>query len=118
MEKLSIKVVGFKTHIKIGCDDAERSFPQQVELNFNIVLSSPLSCVTDNLAHTIDYRDILKIATNLAERSSWNLLEHYLHDISESLLSLALVESVALEVAKRVDPRIQSATVCLYREKK
>ncbi len=89
-----IELKNFKIKTLIGVHDYERQAPQELILNLKIRVDASKAVETDSIKHALDYEKLHQRILELAQRSSFQLLETLVHHIEK----LVLEEKQALEV--------------------
>lgn len=89
-----IELKNFKIKTLIGVHDYERQAPQELILNLKIRIDAQKAIASDSIADTLDYEKLHQEILNLAQKSSFALLESLLHQIE----LLVLKDEKALEV--------------------
>jgi dihydroneopterin aldolase len=84
---------------KHGLTDEERAEPQPFEIDVELVLDLGPAGRTDDLTHTVDYREVFEICRAVVEGTSRHLIESLAETIASRILAL---EPAPFEVTVRV----------------
>lgn len=85
---------------KHGVSLGEKALAQPFEVDVELEADLTVPRATDNLAQTIDYREIHAVAKAVIEGDSRNLLERLADDIAVELLAKLPTQSVRVKVRK------------------
>jgi dihydroneopterin aldolase len=99
-----ITIKGLKVPARIGVTDQERSVPQTVIVDLDLVVDLSAAAASDDLADTVDYDRLTSYVAELVRTSGSKLLEHLAGSIATSVCSLSGVERVTVEVSKESPP--------------
>ena len=83
-----------------GVSSEEKALVQQFEVDVELEADLTVPRATDDLAQTIDYREIHAVAKTVIEGPSRNLLERLADDIAGQLLAKLPAQSVRVKVRK------------------
>ncbi|MFQ5559529.1 MAG: dihydroneopterin aldolase [Nitrospinota bacterium] len=84
----------------IGIYDHERKHTQDVLVNITLFADLRVSCESDNIDDTINYKDVSKKIIHMTEKSSFNLVEALAQKISSLCLEDELVKGCRVMVQK------------------
>lgn len=95
-----IHIDGLMLRCILGTEEAERREKQDVVID--IVLSADLraACRSDDIADTVDYKEIKKNVVRMTERSDFHLVERLAEEIARICLEHPLVQKAVVRVAK------------------
>ena len=102
MERVSmakIRITDLRLRAIIGTNDWEREEKQDVVLNITIDYDALKAARTDDLADTIDYKEVTKKIIERVEASEFFLLEK----LADMILGIVMANPGAREVSVRVD---------------
>ncbi len=83
----------------IGVDDEERRERQDVFINLSLSTDLSKAGRSDNFDDTVDYRDLKKRIVNMAEHSTYRLVEA----LAEAIADICLIHPAVLQVRVRVE---------------
>jgi len=83
----------------IGVGEEERRQRQDVVINLSLSTDLSKAGRSDNFDDTIDYRDLKKRIVNMAEQSTYHLVEA----LAEAVADICLVHPATAQVQVRVD---------------
>lgn len=116
MDSIQVRELRVQSHI--GATEEERSRPQSLSINLDVVADLRAAGVSDDLAETVDYGVLVGEVANLVEASNCALLEHLAENIAAHIASIEGVNGVTVEVAKDAPPIEQDvATVAVRIER-
>ena len=95
-----IRIKSLKVKAKHGVYEFERKKDGTFELDIEIYLPLEKSGQSDKLDDTIDYVDIVSIATKAFAEKNYNLVEAAAESVCEKLLGALKVAKVILRVSK------------------
>jgi dihydroneopterin aldolase len=84
-----------------GVGGAEREHAQRFKVDIEVDVDLSEAGRTDQLADTIDYRQVRAIAKDAIEGESVKLIETLAARIADGVLALPMVRAVTVRVAKR-----------------
>ncbi len=84
----------------IGINAEEREKKQDIVVNITLYTDLSLSCKTDNINDTVDYKNIKKRVLDLVENSSFFLVEKLAQSIADIALSDMRILRVSVKVEK------------------
>ena len=107
-----IRIHSLRTPFHLGAFDAERQFPQIVELDITLKADISEASRTDDLAKTVDYMAVRDLILAMGQDGEWKLLEKLVHDLGQEILShFGLVEEVTIRAKKFVMPDAEAVSV-------
>jgi D-erythro-7,8-dihydroneopterin triphosphate epimerase len=113
-----IRINDLQLRCIIGVNDWERTQKQDVIINITLYADLHKPCQTDNLADSVDYKEIKKEIIAMVENSSFNLIERLAGEIATICLVPPLVEAVQVRVDKPGALRFaKSVGVEIFRQK-
>ena len=95
-----IRIKSLKVKARHGVYEFERKKDGAFELDIEIYLPLEKSGQSDNLNHTIDYDNIISIATKAFTKKNYNLVEAAAESVCGNLLTALNVSKVILKVRK------------------
>ena len=95
-----IRIKNLKIKARHGVYEFERKKDGIFELDIEIYLPLEKSGQSDNLNHTIDYDNIICIATKAFTKKNYNLVEAAAESVCGNLLTALNVSKVILKVRK------------------
>lgn len=99
-----IRITGLQVETRIGVGDEERSSPQRVSIDIEIVCDLKKAGESDDINDTIDYGRVAQAVAELARGSEAHLLERLAEKIAASIGTFPGVTGVTVEVAKQSPP--------------
>lgn len=113
-----IELRGLRLLATVGVLDHERSAPQPVEIDVDLVCDLAVADRTDDLGDTVDYGDVCARIDAIARSRPFALLETLAESIAAELLADDRVEAVEVSVRKLRPPvpqQIDTSGVRLHR---
>ena len=96
-----IVLSGMEFEARVGADDDERAERQAILVDVEMTVDLRSAGQADDLAQTVDYADAFRRCREIADGSTFNLLEALAEAIAAELLAaFANVESVRVGVRK------------------
>ena len=95
-----IRIKNLKVKARHGVYEFERKKDGTFEIDIEIYLSLEKSGQSDKLEHTVDYDNIVSIATKAFAKKDYNLVEAAAESVCEKLLDVLNVAKVILRVRK------------------
>ena len=83
-----------------GVGAAEREHPQDFKVDVELEAELAAAAASDQIADTVDYRQVRAAAKDVIEGPSRALLESLAGDIAERVLALPRVQAVSVRVTK------------------
>lgn len=113
-----IRINDLQLRCIIGVNDWERTQKQDVIINVTLYADLAKPCQTDNLADSVDYKEIKTKIIAMVENSSFNLIERLADEIAKICLAHPLVKSAKVSIDKPGALRFaKSVGVEIYRQK-
>lgn len=104
-----------------GVTDDERAEPQPIEVDVELGLDLRPAGTSDELAQTVDYRDVFEVCREAVEERSFRLLEGLAEELAGEILArFTLVEHVSVRAKKPgvpLDGIVEHAGVAIERER-
>ncbi|MDE0184896.1 MAG: dihydroneopterin aldolase [Candidatus Poribacteria bacterium] len=104
MDRLIIKGVRF--HGYHGVSESERQVGQEYEIDADLTCDLSLAGAADELAHTIDYGEVVSVIVEIGTRQSFQLIEALAETVASVILDEFPVEEVRITV-KKLSPPIE-----------
>ena len=95
-----IRIKSLKVKARHGVYEFERKKDGTFEIDIEIYLSLEKSGQSDKLEHTVDYDNIVSIATKAFAKKDYNLVEAAAESVCEKLLDALNVAKIILRVRK------------------
>lgn len=100
MEKYELAIQGLQLWVRLGCSEAERAYPQPVEIEVRILFDEqPVGCRSDQLADVCCYQAVVEGITTLVEERSFKLIEFLAAEIFDRTRPQLKAGGAMLEVA-------------------
>jgi FolB domain-containing protein len=99
MKKATIRITDLLLRTIIGANEWERSAPQDVIINIEVVFDASEAVVSDSVKDTIDYKKLKRRIIIEVENSSYKLLE----SLTNKVLSIVMEEPRAKSAVVRID---------------
>ena len=119
MDKIILK--GIRFHGYHGVAEAERQLGQKYEIDLEMMTGLATAGKTDDLAHTIDYAQVVQLAVKIGTQQSFQLFETLAETIAEAVLAQFQIEEVRIAVKKLsppIEPTLTYAGVEIHRTRK
>lgn len=101
---------GLRVDCVVGIHESERRMPQTVIVDVELDYDFAAAAASDAIADTIDYDDVARAVTELAQRGSFHLIETMAEETAAMLMArLPLLRRVRLEIRK---PAAVPAAAC------
>ena len=102
----------------VGVNQWEQETPQRILVDLLLETDLSSSIKTDNIANTVNYRDIVKKVSRLVKNSNYKLIESLAGKLANECLSEPLVTGVTVTLKKPGAVRFsKSVGVKIHREK-
>lgn len=103
----------------IGAYDWERTHKQMIQLDLEIDIPKTYQAkLTDNLAHTIDYAEVIQRIERELETTTFLLIERLGEFIAEFILNDFNAERVKIKITKfKMHPKVKHLGVIIERSK-
>ena len=115
-----ITVAGMRFLGRHGVSDEERELPQEIEVDLEIETDLARSGTSDDLADTINYSPLVRLARAVVEDRSFHLLEGIAEAIASETLASTPATAVTVRVRKLavpIDADLDFAQVTIRRER-
>ncbi len=100
MERYELAIQGLQLWVRLGCSEAERAYPQPVEMEIRIVFDKePVGCRSDQLADVCCYQAVVEGITALTQESSFKLIEFLAAEVFDTVQQQLKRGEVTLEIA-------------------
>jgi FolB domain-containing protein len=99
IELRGLKLVGI-----VGVLPEERERPQPLELDLDLVVDLSEAGGSDDLTHTVDYGDIVRVVEAVVTESECMLLERLAQLVAAAVLGHSRVEAVTVSLRKLRPP--------------
>lgn len=96
---LTIYIKDLVVEAKHGVKPEEKRHTQSFVFNVELTIDSRAG-VTDDLADTVNYSDVKKIITDIAQNNSFNLIEKLAQAIADRILRDKRVKKVIISIDK------------------
>ena len=119
MDKVILK--GIQFHGYHGVAEAERQLGQKYEIDLELMTDLSAAGKTDDLAHTIDYAQVVQLAIDIGTQQSFQLFEALAETIADAILAQFQIEEVRIAVKKLtppIEPKLNYAGVEIHRKRK
>lgn len=111
-----VKIQGLTVHALIGVYDFERHAKQRLILDVDMHTDLSLAASTDNVNNTIDYGKVAQRLTDIAEGSSYLLLEALAKEMLDMIFSEFTPQKVTLTINKPdILKEAQNVAICMTR---
>jgi dihydroneopterin aldolase len=102
MDTITIRDLGVLC--RIGVPEEERAKPQRLLLTVEMGGDFSKSCVSDDLAETINYHRVALQITDLCQKTSFKLIERLAHEIAQMIQTQFGAKQITVEVKKFILP--------------
>lgn len=119
MDKIILK--GIRFHGYHGVVEAERQLGQKYEVDLELMTDLSVAGRTDDLAHTIDYAQVIQLAIEIGTQQSFQLFEAIAEAVAAATLDQFEIEEVRITVKKLsppIEPTLTYAGVEIHRKRK
>lgn len=99
--EITLEIQKLTIAVNLGVGEAERSTPQQVELDITYILPNFKSLQTDEIDDTIDYLQVSKSIIEHIKDKSYCLIEHLAYTIATILKNKFGMTSITVAVNKK-----------------
>jgi dihydroneopterin aldolase len=100
----SIQVTGIRCYGYTGLLPEEQVLGQWFEVDLTLWLDLAPAGKSDNIDHTVDYRQAIAVVKDLIKTSKFALVEKLAEEIADGILKLNLVEKVRIQLYKVAPP--------------
>ena len=104
MDRIVIK--GLRFHGYHGVSESERQVGQKYEIDVELTCDLSTAGVTDELAHTIDYEQVVNLIVEIGAERSFQLIEVLAETVASAVLERFPVHEVRIDV-KKLSPPIE-----------
>lgn len=81
-----LEIPAARLHVRLGCGEAERAMPQDVDLGVEVRFAArPSACESDELADTVCYAKLVEQARELCAGREFCTVEHLAYAIARRL---------------------------------
>ena len=118
MDKIILK--GIQFHGYHGVAEAERQLGQKYEVDLELMTDLSAAGTTDDLAHTIDYAQVVQLVIEIGTGQSFQLFEAIAETIAEAILAQFPIDEVRITVKKLhppIEPTLSYAGVEIHRKR-
>ena len=119
MDKIILK--GLRFHGYHGVAESERHIGQKYEIDAELTRDLSAAGETDDLVHTIDYAQVVKLMIEIGTKRSFQLIEALAETIASAILDRFPVQEVRMTVKKLSPPiadQLTYAGVEIHRKRK
>lgn len=95
-----IRIKDLKLRTIVGCNDWEREKRQEVVINVTMEADESRAVVSDDLADSVDYRDITKRIIEMVEASEFFLVEKLASQVLALVMQDDKIKSASVEIDK------------------
>ncbi|MBQ8754028.1 MAG: dihydroneopterin aldolase [Lentisphaeria bacterium] len=113
-----ISICDLPLAVTVGVYPAEREMRQKIQMNVEFELDLSGAAASDNLYDTVNYAEIEERIVQLAENSSYQLLEALAGAVCRLVLEYAMVSSVTVRIEKPLAAKRARAIVVEHTEKR
>lgn len=100
----SIQLTGIRAYGYTGYLPEERVLGQWFEVDLTLWLDLAPAGESDDIAHTLDYRQAIAIVQHLVKTAKFALVEKLASAIADALLELELITQVRVQLSKPAAP--------------
>jgi dihydroneopterin aldolase len=115
----TISIIGLEFYGFHGVSDDEQTIGHRYMVDIRLAVDTRPAALSDQVADTVNYADVVKIVLAINAASRYRLLEALAQRISEELFTrFSRVQALELTVQKRLPPLngiVQSVGVSIYR---
>lgn len=104
MDRIVLK--GLRFHGYHGVSESERQVGQKYEIDVELTCDFSTAGVTDELAHTIDYEQVVNLIVEIGAERSFQLIEVLAETVASAVLERFPVHEVRIDV-KKLSPPIE-----------
>ena len=119
MDRIVLK--GIRFHGYHGVIEAERQLGQKYEVDLELTTDLSVAGRTDDLAHTIDYAQVVQLVIEIGTQQSFQLFEALAETVAEAIFTQFEIEEVRITVKKLsppIEPTLTYAGVEIHRKRK
>ena len=115
----TIRINNLRVKVIIGCNDDERTRPQELLITISIAFDTWNAAATDDLRNTIDYDRLARRITEMAEGTEYMLVETLAQRVADLVLEDERVQGVTVSIVKPgALANASSAEIIINRERK
>jgi FolB domain-containing protein len=109
--KMLMQLKDFSYLVRLGCSEAERSFPQEVRLSIDIEYPvAPDICYTDKIGDGICYAQLGEKCAQVIEAQAFQTIEHLAYKVLQTTLENCSKGLSVVVRAHKVKPPIMRFT--------
>lgn len=108
MDRIILK--GLQFYGYHGVTESERQVGQKYEIDAELTCDLSLAGVADELAHTIDYGQVVNLIVEIGTERSFQLIEALTETVASAILDQFPVQEVQLDVKKLFPPIVHQLT--------
>jgi len=112
-----IEIHRLEIECHIGVPDEERATPQKLWITVRMCPSQGFLGLHDQVRNTVDYYEVSLRIAEIASSKPRHLIETLATDVAEVLLTAYPLQSVAVEIEKRILPNAQYVAVKIHRNR-
>jgi len=117
MKPDSIQIVGLDLPVRIGVPEAERARWQSLAADLTLHPAASFDGLGDQLAATVDYESVANEVKKWAAERPRHLIETLAVDIAQGVLEHFPVNTVVVELRKRILPGVDHVAVRVARSR-
>jgi dihydroneopterin aldolase len=102
--ELFIEIKGISLRGRCGVTVEERAQGQALEIDVRMVPRDVPGAISDDLAGTVDYREVVDVVTRLVEEREYNLVERLATAVADVLFEGFPLDDVSVTVRKLRPP--------------
>jgi dihydroneopterin aldolase len=110
-----LRITGIELDTTIGVPEEERARSQTLWADVAMRLNQRCDLMADDLGGTVDYAAVTEAVRELARSRPRHLIETLASEIAACILEFPHVEAVAVEVRKRILPRVDHVAIRVER---
>lgn len=99
-----VRIKDLRVETRIGVTPEERSQPQPVLINVDVLTDLTAAGKSDELEETVDYGEVVTLVMEVARGANSKLLEHLAERIAAAIAPLRGVNGVTVEIGKEQPP--------------
>ncbi|MDE0043510.1 MAG: dihydroneopterin aldolase [Candidatus Poribacteria bacterium] len=103
-ERDKIILKGIRFHGYHGTSESERQVGQKYEIDVELICSLDAAGRTDDLEHTVDYAEVVKLIIETGTEKSCHLIEALAERCATSILNRFPIDEVRVTVKKLTPP--------------
>lgn len=98
--EMQLKIENLAVSARVGVHEWEREKAQNIVINLLLDFDSGAAPTTDLITDTLDYSILEAHVVQIVEAKHYNLLEHMVEMVGQSLISMPGIREVRVEVVK------------------